>query len=770
MNPKHFLWFIIFISISPIINSQNITVNGILYDKEGGRISNGLIFIEPGNISAITKTDGEFIFNCSIGRKQISTKVLGYKPFIIDLFIKSDTIINIYLEVLPFKLNEVQITGEKVSNLRVTQYGNLVITPSAMMETPRLFSEADLLKSLQLLPGVVSGKDGSTDIYVRGGGAGQNIFYANGCSFFLPGHFLGMISSVDLDFLESAELFKDYFPADIGGGASSVIDLHFKELKSDSLRSQLRIGMLSSGFTSEFEIRKLKLKVTTGLKRGNYSIYAPVFKLLASDEVIQFLPSDKYTFYDGFFKLDHSSVSLGRISYLFFGNFDKGSTENSLMNYVSDTAVYNTDRITTGWMSMVHALRWEPPLKNKINWRIDLNYNKLKIERGIFHQKATAYEVASTSYEFFPSVEIIGGTLMATWHTNNLSWSAGINEKIKIFSPNIVSKNICYDQKIEHKFGENTLINESAVFLLSSYYFKQKIQLDAGLRISGALLEDYSFIIPEPRLRLSYNIKGSISPHLNYVRLSQYDHSVEGSNAGLRTMLWLPISKDFDPEISDVLSAGFQGKILNIFTWSVDGYYKYIKGMLDYKSGASFVYDTTFSDLLERIKVKAYGIEGAIIKSSGSVTGSLSYTWSRSKREFYNAGGLIWIPSNADRPNNINLSIKYHSKSGTSFGLNWIYQSGAPATIYEQETSYGEFFDTKNNIRYYDYHRMDFSLSQVIYKRKFSVLLDADIYNVYNRKNTFYFKKSFDWREKRYYFKNITLFPIMPSLTVTVKF
>jgi predicted porin len=192
--------------------------------------------------------------------------------------------------------------------------------------------------------------------------------------------------------------------------------------------------------------------------------------------------------------------------------------------------------------------------------------------------------------------------------------------------------------------------------------------------------------------------------------------------------------------------------------------------MVDYKSGASFVYDTTFADLLDMVKGKAYGVEAGIIKRAGNLTSTLSYTYSRSKQEYHIPEGLIWIPANADRSHNFNLTLKYHLKPRTSFGLNWVYQSGAPATVNEQETSYGEFFDTKNNIRYFDYRRLDLSIRHAIFKRRFTIFLDADVYNVYNRKNTYYFKKLYDWMEKRYYFKNISLFPVMPSLTITVKY
>jgi hypothetical protein len=250
--------------------------------------------------------------------------------------------------------------------------------------------------------------------------------------------------------------------------------------------------------------------------------------------------------------------------------------------------------------------------------------------------------------------------------------------------------------------------------------------------------------------------------------VAQEEHAIEGSNAGLRTQLWLPLYKDFGPEITDVLSAGFQGQIKNDFSWSLDGYVKRSSGMLDFKPGASFIFDTSFVDMVDRIYLRAYGVEAGVMKKTGKLTGSASYTWSRSKREWYASEGLIWVPSTADRPHNLNITLKYYYKKRASLGLNFVYQSGIPATIYMHETSYGEFFERKNNIRYPVYHRLDLSFRRIIYKRKFTISLDADIYNIYNRKNTFYYKLIQDDGNKIYYFKNVALFPIMPSFTLTI--
>ena len=778
MSKKANIFLIVIILLTyPIINGQSVRISGRLLDKnEGTSISGGVVFLNPGNQASTTSPSGEFRFTTTPGKKQISTRVLGYNPATLKFDAISDTVINIQLIVSPFELGEVQVTGDSVKTMEITRTGSILFTPAALKETPRLFSEPDLLKSFQLLPGIVPGKDGTSDIYVRGGTAGQNIILANGCYFFLPGHLLGIISPFDLDFLESAEMYKDYFPSELGGGASSIISLEFKKPQSDSLHAQLRLGLLSSGFIVEMPPKKPNWDLTFGLKRGNYSIYAPLLKKIVASDVGDFLPPDNYSFYDGFIRLTHQSPKWGNFSYLFFGNYDKGKIENKTTSQSGDTLIKYIDGISTGWNNMVHAFQWDLPVKNKLKWKLNVNYNRLSIGRDIYTSaeksldNSGTFDFTKTSYSFSPTINSIGSTMMVSNDNQKLSYSAGITGRLRYFDPNTYASFNHNDTLTINNFMKSASVFEPSAFVSSTILLTKKLQLDAGLRLSGGLTQDANFIVTEPRLRLAYNPKGGISPHINYVRLSQFDHSVEGSNAGLRTMLWLPVSKDFGPEISDVLSAGFQGQISNDFIWTLDGYYKKIEGMVDFKPGASLIFDTTFIDLLDKIKGRAYGLEAGIIKRTGKLTGSVSYTYSRSNQQWNSPEGMIWIPSFADRPHNFNLAIKYYITQKTSFGMNWVYISGSPATVYMHETSYGEFFETKNNIRFFDYHRLDISFRHTIYKRRFTVLLDADIYNVYNHRNTSYFNKTYDEKTKLYYFKNISLFPIMPSLTVTIKY
>jgi len=767
----------IILAVNLNLQSQTVRIAGSLLDKSDGKaISGGIIYLNKGNQVTSSNINGEFSFITLKGSKQISTRVLGYKQTKIIFEAISDTVINISLEVSPFELDEVTITGDSIKNVKITSQGSYILTPAALRETPKLFSEPDLLKSLQLLPGVISGKEGTSDLYIRGGGAGQNIIIANGCYFFLPGHLLGIVSPFDLDFLESAELYKDYLPSDIGGGASSVISLDFRRPRTDSLSAQLRLGLLSSGIILDVPFKKLKWDLTAGLKRSNYSLYAPLLKKLVPSDVSTFLPPDKYSFYDGFLRLSHNSPKWGKITYLFFGNYDNGKQENKTTGQTADTITTYTDGVSTGWNSMVHALQWEPVENGAFRWKINLNYNRTAIGRRIYTKSeesfggSPGFVTGETMYSFYPAVNNFGTSVEVTRTAEKFTFSTGISNRLRLFASNNYAINKTDSVEKRNDLSTTDLVNETSLFFSTGVLLTTRLRLDAGLRLTGVITRDANFLVPEPRVRLSYNEGAALSPHLNYVRLSQNDHSVEGSNAGLRTMLWLPPGKDFGPEISDVFSAGFQGEIENDFVWMLDGYYKKITGMVDFKPGASFIFDTSFVDLLDKVRGRAYGLEAGIMKRTGKLTGSISYTYSRSKREWGTPEGLIWIPSIADRPHNLNLALKYYFRKRTSFGLNFVYQSGAPATIYMHETSYGEFFETKNNIRYFDYHRLDLSIRQVFYKHRFTIFLDADIYNVYNHRNTFYFKKTYDERTKSYYFKNISLFPVMPSLTLTIKY
>ncbi len=768
-----FLWLCIIFHVTDL-SGQSVKIEGKVRDiTDGAAIINCVISVNPGNIVSVSDRNGTYTFICPAGIKEINTRVLGYRSEKIQFLADHDTIIDINLVPLPVEIGEVSVNADSLRNISVTREGSYIIDPAAGKELPVIFSEPDLMKTIQLIPGILPGKDGSSDVYVRGGSRGQNVFLANGCSFFLPAHMLGFVSSIDLDFLQNAEIYKDYLPSGLGGGASSVISLDYKEVSADSLKASLRLGLMSSGVSIQLPLKKPGWNISAGIKRGNYSLYAPLLRKIVNDDIAENLPPDGYSFFDSFLKLTHSSDRWGDITYLFLGNFDYGKEEYITNSYSGDTLTIYTDAMRSGWNNMVHALQWYLPAGNN-KWRLDLNYNRISMQRRLnstserYLSTGEIFELNEITYSLLPKIENIGISIVTGSESEKFSYDAGFSTRVRFFSPGISSAFNLNDTTISNETGTNKTIIEPVIYF-SSKWLLNKVQIDAGIRLTGIISGEDHFFVPEPRLRISFNTEGRLSPHITLVRLSQSDHSLEGSNAGMRTMFWIPVSHDFGPEISDILSGGFQGITGNTYRFTADVYYKKISGMVDYRPGSSFIFDTSLEDLLYSIEGRAYGIETGVIKQKGNLTGSASYTYSRSKIEWSSPDGLIWIPSLADRPHDITINLNYKLNKRFGFGANWIYVSGSPATIYMHDTSYGEWFETKNNIRYFDYHRLDLSCRYRIIKRKYSLTLNADIYNVYNRKNTFYFKKIYNEQDQIYYFKNVSLFPVMPTVSILIE-
>jgi hypothetical protein len=756
------------------VQGQQITIEGkLIRNEDSNPVYGGVVTLNPGMYNSVSNQNGEFLFKTNPGRKELSTRVLGFKQSKISFVAHADTTMTILLEVDPFKIKEITIIGDSAKNIERSEHGNIIISRASLKEVPRYFSEPDLIRSLQSLPGVVPGKDGTTDIFVRGGSPGQNVFLANGCYFFIPSHLLGITSSFDLDFIDKTELIKDYFPSDIGGGASSIVKIDYRVAQHDSASLQLRLGLLTSGLAFQIPINKLGLGITGGIKRGNYSIYAPFLKTLLDKNISDFLPPNDYSFYDSYVRIIHSG-KMGVLSYVFMRNHDNGSKSSSTDSKSADTLLTSETGFVSSWTSRVHSLEWMLPVKGNTNWIFHLNFNQISVQRENFQRSEkylsdnTLFESKYNSYRFSPEVINIGSKIFFIRAEKNYGYSGGIFYRFRNFTPNILATDFRDELSTITRFVQGYLISEPAAFISGKLRLRPEWQVEGGFRMSAGITEKATFINFEPRIRLTHESSQNFSQHINYVKLSQFDHSLESSNVGLRSMLWIPITKEFGPEVSDVYSLGVNGQIKS-YAWSVDLYFKTMQGMVDFKPGASFLYATSINELLDKVRGRSYGLETFIVKRIGKLSGNLTYTFSRSKRDWYAPEGRICIPSLSDRPHNINIALKYYWKPRTSFGLTWVYSSGLPATMYIHNTLSGRWFETKNNIRYPDYHRLDLSARRVFKIKRTFINLDFDIANIYNRRNTFYLREVFDETHKTFIHKNVSLFPIMPSFSLSIQ-
>ena len=508
----------------------------LVSNEDSSPVYGGVVVLDPGMHTSVSNQKGEFLFITTIGRKELSTRVLGFKQAKIAFNFQTDTTINILLEVDPFQINEVTIIGDSAKSITRSDHGNIIISRVSLKEAPRYFSEPDLIKSIQSLPGVVPGKDGTTDIFVRGGSPGQNVFLGNGCYFFLPSHLLGLTSSFDLDFIDKTELIKDYFPSDIGGGASSVVKIDYREARPDSASMQLRLGLLTSGLTFQIPIKKAGLGITGGIKRGNYSIYAPLLKTLLDKNISDFLPPNDYSFYDSYVRITHSSGKLGALSYVFMRNHDNGNNSTTTESRSADTLLTSETGFISTWTSQVHSLQWTLPVKGKTRWIYDLNFNKISVQRENFLRSEkylsdnTLIESKYNSYRFSPEVINIGSKILFVRAEKNFGYSGGVFYRFRDFTPNILATDLRDEISTVTRFVKGYIISEPAAFMSGNLRLRPEWLLEGGLRLTAGITEKTRFINLEPRLRITHESSQNFSQHINYVRLSQFDHSLESSN------------------------------------------------------------------------------------------------------------------------------------------------------------------------------------------------------------------------------------------------
>jgi hypothetical protein len=756
--------------------SQTINISGKIYDAENKVPIEGChVKINPDNVTVISRSDGTFNKSCKAGVKSLYVSIIGYTSLNINLFCKHDTVINIELQNVTYQLKSIYVVEDIARSIQFTKHGNIIIEPSAIKEFPHLFSEPDMMKSIQLLPGVNTGREGSSELFVRGGGSGQNVILSNGCYFFQPDHLLGLVSTFDLDFIDRSELIKDYFPSELGGGASSIIKVDYKGQKVDSFNIRLRLGLITSGITSSIPIRKLNLTISGGIKLSNYSFYSSLLKKTLNKEIVDFLPPDDYKFYDSYLRIFYEPPRLGNLSYLFLNSHDYGNQIAEYKNHNADTIKITRDELKIGWKSSVHALEWNLPLRNNNKILYDININQLTYQRCISlinenyknEDELISQEIKRS--EFSPVILNLGTSLVFN-HKKILNYTFGFSYRFRDFNQNIIVTDFSNSSFIENNLTSQENISESSIFINTEFPVSKVVGLDAGLRLSSAFLSNDKFLILEPRLRLTFNLANNHSFHLNFNKLSQFDHSIESSSIGLRTIMWKPVTSKFGPEISNIFSGGFIGQPRKKFQYSIEGYYKMISGMVDFKPGASLLFNSSPEDLFDKVKGRSYGIETYLAKIKGKLSGNISYTYSRSLREWESPSGLIWISSGADRPHNFILMAKYQVAKNTKFGFYWTYITGLPATLSLHSTIFGQWFETKNNIRFPDYHRLDLSLRQTFNFKWFKMLIDIDIYNLYNRKNTFYLKRIQSDQTGTNIYKNISLFPIMPTLSLTLNY
>ena len=760
--------FLILTSFSNTALAQDkVVLSGTVKDNQTGEsIIRAIIRVkELPNIGVFSNEYGFYSISLAKGNYTISVSQVGYEMYNNKIQIDSNIINNIQLSANNLLRAVVVESSKKNNNLTKAQMGTETLNMVAISKVPVIFGEKDILKTLQLLPGVKSAGEGNSGYYVRGGAADQNLILLDEAPVYNASHLLGFFSTFNSDAIKDATLIKGNSPAIYGGRLSSVLDVKMKEGNNKDYVVNGGLGLISSRVSIEGPIQNEKSSFILSGRRT----YADMF-LKATEK---FKDNILY-FYDLNMKANYTINAKNKI-YLsgYFGKDELG---------LGDT--FGID-----WGNKTGTIRWNKIMSNKLflNTSLiysDYNYNvKLKNGETNFNINSNIKDLnLKQDYTFYADPK------------NNLRF--GFNTILHTITPSTFSGTVTNSLS---KQGRNGL--ENAIYLSNNYKPNNDLSLDVGLRVSAYTLmggDDYNiysngnvqstiklaktsfgktYINPEPRFTLNYRITDQNSFKAGYARNVQHLHILSNSTASSPSDQWIGNSYNIKPEISDQYSIGYVNTLnQNMFEMSTELYYKNLQNQLDYVDGAEV---NTLADVESALLYgvgRAYGFEWLLKKKEGLFTGWVSYTLSKTERKIDGINQNNWYNAKQDRTHDIAVVGIYTINSKWSVSGVFVYNTGDAVTFptgkyaFQGQTLYQ--YASRNANRMPDNHRLDISVTyDKKRKKKIQESWNFSLYNVYGRENAYRITFQDDPNNlSRTQIIQTSLFRWVPSITYQFKF
>ena len=778
MSKLYSIFLVIFCALSSQVLAQNkINITGQIKDaltQEEIIAANVFLKNKQGNILQGVVTDFEGKYNISIekGNYIFGISYVGYEGITLEnILFDKDTIINIALE--PTTLETIEVTTVSADkNVQSTQMGVVEIDIETAKKLPALMGEVDIVKTMQLMPGVISSGEGTAGFYVRGGAVDQNLVLLDDAVVYNSGHLLGFFSVFNSDAIKSATLIKGGMPANYGGRLSSVLDVVMKEGTMKEWSAEGGIGLISSRFTAQGPIVKDKLSFIVAARRTyvfdlaqpfikNTSFAGTNYYFYDLNSKLSWLPTSKdkisLSVYWGRDAMKMSQIDRGMKMNMPWGNFTATGrwihtfSDKHIMNF---TAVYNTYDFSLSGTAVDYQFGVESGIRD-YNAKLDFTYY-------LNDKNMLKYGVDYTHHKFMPN-----------------------STKASIEDTNI-------DVQINPRYG-----HQAGVYLLHEWTPSRIFSINYGLRFSGfqqlgpftSLLDSTRYYSAtqslktyggiEPRLSAKLSIDEVSSIKMGITVGKQYIHLVSNSSSTLPTDIWVLSGELVKPQFGVQYAAGyFRNFKENMYETSIEVYYKDLRNQLDYAEDFVQGFDTEVEEQFILGKGRAYGIELLARKNSGRLTGWIAYTYGRSFRYFDEILGGKY-PARFDKPHDLSIVANYDITKRLNLGLTFVFGSGMVYTpiksIYLINFSPVMEYGLRNEARLPAYHRMDISLSYELSKedKPFTSTLVLSVYNLYNRKNVFmtYTIPESDPRSGTLDLKSykMSLFPILPSIAWNFK-
>jgi outer membrane receptor for ferrienterochelin and colicin len=765
--------------------SQNYIINGYIEDsKSGERLIGAMICDSVSHSGSNSNFYGYYTIKCSSGPVNLVASYLGYETLRINFTLVHDTVLNIFLQPQTYNLAEV-IIDDKKRLIESSRMSTSVLSVSSIKQIPMLMGETDVLKVMQFLPGVQTGTEGTSGLYIRGGGPDQNLILLDGVPVYNPDHLFGFVSIFNADAIKNVTLITGGFPAQYGGRLSSVVDIRMKEGNNKEIHGEGTIGLVSSKIMIEGPLKNDK---TSFLLSGRRSWIDMITRTIPKSKQLPY-----YYFYDLTAKVNHVFSDKSRLYLSVYTGEDHISSINTKNEFVSGGIRYTSGQNQYyGWGNITAALRWNYIFNNRLFGNTNVTYSNYKYfdykllnntQINLLTGVLTRYDYRSDFNSGIKDVATKADFDYQPFTGHNMKF--GMGGIYHMFTPyaNISLINTDNGSALPETDKNKQLAFEPSIYIEDEIQLSSRLKVNTGFRISAFLVKNRTYSSFEPRLSGRYLLTDRCALKFAYSRMKQYIHLLTSSRITFPTDLWVPATDKVSPQISDQFALGSIHNFNDEIELSIETYYKSMKDLIEYSEGSSFLEGGNWESKIEKGGIgRAYGLEFMLKKSSGKTTGWISYTLSKTERKFSNISSGNWFPYKYDRRHDITLMLNRRFNDRIDAGLTWEFSSGNLFTlitdVYDSYIVVGPkidilYYENRNNYRLPAYHRLDLGINFHKQKRSFYRTWSVSIYNAYNHMNVFFVYFGNDdlhGRKDLLVFKKYTLFPIIPSVTYSLRF
>ena len=782
--------------------AQRRTISGYVMDAASKETLIGAtVFDKNSGKGCATNSYGFYTLTLNQGEVELQVSYVGYTQQTRTLDLKENQSINFALEANT-TLDEVVVESTRATvSARSPQMSVVELPVQQIKSIPTLFGEADVLKAIQLLPGVQNGSEGSAGMYVRGGGPDENLLLLDGVPVYNVNHALGFFSVFNPDALKNVTLYKGSFPAHFGGRLSSVVDIRMKEGDMQKYHGNASIGLISSKFNFEGPIVKDKLSFNLSYRRtyGDLLLKPALWIARLSDPDIGKF-NVGYYFYDFNGKLNWKISDKDRLYLSFYTGDDAIYFGVKNRDYATDDSTHYLTKMNIDWKwgNKVAALRWNHVMSQKLFMDASVNYTQYRHHLGMGINEEMTNNLTNLGYKNDFSMAYNSSIHDLTAKVD-FDYTPLPNHEIRfggsytyhIFKPEVQSTKMIEGEHpiIDTVVGAPTIFaHETALYAEDNMTFGDIFRVNAGVHYSTFTVDGKTYQSVQPRLSASLMLASNFSLKAGYAYMTQYVHLLSNSSLSLPTDLWVPVTKNIVPMNAHQWSLGAFYELPRLFDISVEGYYKQMDNLLEYKDGATFFGSAeTWENKVCLGKGWAYGVELLVQRSFGKTTGWVGYTWAHSKRQFDREGMTInngkVFPAKYDRRHDISITVQHKLSDDIDLSATWVFSSGNCGTlgtqIYEgipDDDGYIPQIQAleRNNYRLGSYHRLDLGANFHIPSPDGISTINVSVYNVYNHLNPFLVYTDYEFDEnlqnERKVLKQVSIFPIIPTVSYSFKF